>query len=349
MSLSIGIVGLPNVGKSTLFNALLKRQAALAANYPFATIEPNMGVVNVPDDRLEKLVKVVQDEHGDPSLPEKVIPAVVKFFDIAGLVEGAHKGEGLGNQFLSHIREVDAIIHLARDFEDENVIRAGATHPEKDVELINTELLLADIQTIDNRLESRKFKDDHALLSKLKEALESGKLVSDLDLSDDERHYVKELSLLTQKPVIYVLNVDEDELTNKKEGYVNICAKVEAELVSFSEAEKETYFKEVGISESGLDSIIKEGYKILGLQTFFTAGPKEVKAWTIKQGIKAPQAAGVIHTDFERGFIKAEIVSFSDLMSAGSWKASQEQGKLRLEGKEYVMQPGDVVIFKFNV
>ncbi len=349
MSLSIGIVGLPNVGKSTLFNALLKRQAALAANYPFATIEPNVGVVDVPEPRLKRLAKIVQNEYNDPNLPEKIIPAVVKFFDIAGLVEGAHKGEGLGNQFLSHIRETDAILHIARAFADENVIRAGSVEPHKDIDLIKTELMLADLQTIDARLNSRKFKDDHVFLNRLRETIEKGSMISELELTDDESKYVKELSLLTQKPAIYIKNVDEDKLTEVDGEFINICAKTEAELASFSEEEKEAYLSDLGIKESGLDQVIRKSYDLLGLQDYFTAGPKEVRAWTIKKGTKAPQAAGVIHTDFERGFIKAEVISVDVLEQVGGWKRAKEVGKLRQEGKEYVMQNGDVVEYRFNV
>lgn len=349
MSLSIGIVGLPNVGKSTLFNALLKRQAALAANYPFATIEPNMGVVDVPDARLHTLEKIVQAEYKDENLPEKTIPSVVKFFDIAGLVEGAHKGEGLGNQFLSHIREVDAIAHVVRDFTDENVVRAGSTEPTKDLELINTELLLADLQTIDKRLESRKFKDDHPFLNRVRAALEEGQLINELELSDDEAKYVKELGLLTQKPALYIKNVDEAEIRDVQGEFINISAKTEEELVTFSDEEKKEYLKDLGVEESGLDTVIKRSYSLLGLQDFFTAGPKEVRAWTIKIGTKAPQAAGTIHTDFERGFIKAEVVTLAELEKAGGWKAAKELGKIRQEGKDYVMQEGDVVEFRFNV
>ncbi|MFC1722328.1 redox-regulated ATPase YchF [Patescibacteria group bacterium] len=352
MSLSIGIVGLPNVGKSTLFNALLKRQAALAANYPFATIEPNVGIVDVPDLRLNDLSEIVkkefQNKFPNKNIPEKVIPAVVEFYDIAGLVEGAHKGEGLGNQFLSHIRETDAILHLVRSFEDENVVRAGSTTPEHDREIINTELMLADIQTIDNRLQSKKFKDDHELLNTLKDTLEKGSLINALELKDEEKQYIKELSLLTQKPMLHVQNVDEKNITKKAKNLI-ISAKVEAELASFGEDEKREYLISLGIEESGLDKIIKESYKILGLQTFFTAGPKEVRAWTIKKGDLAPKAAGVIHTDFERGFIRAETVSFSDLKSCGSWKNAKEKGQLRSEGKDYIMCDGDVVEFRFNV
>lgn len=346
MSLSIGIVGLPNVGKSTLFNALLKRQAALAANYPFATIEPNIGIVDVPDSRLQVLYELVEvNYHAQP----QIIPATVKFFDIAGLVAGAHKGEGLGNQFLSHIREVSAIAHVVRDFTDENVIRAGSIDPKSDIETINTELLLADIQTIDKRLESRKFKDDHPFLARLKSNMEQGIMVKDLEWAEDEQKYIWELGLLSAKPILLVLNVDENNLKQEDEPYIRISAKVEAELASFDEKEKKDYLQSLGVEESGLDKIIKKGFEILGLQTYLTAGPKEVRAWTIRKGAKAPEAAGVIHTDFEKGFIKAEIVSFEDLVKVGGWKQAKDKGLLRLEGKEYEMREGDVVEFRFNV
>lgn len=348
MSLSIGIVGLPNVGKSTLFNALLKRQAALAANYPFATIEPNVGIVDVPDGRLEQLKQVVITETGKE--PERIMPATVKFFDIAGLVKGASEGEGLGNQFLAHIREVDLILQVVRAFSDENVIRAGATEPSADIDLINTELMLADIQTIDARIESRKFQNDKPLLGRLKSALEQGTMLSKLELTDEEKEYVKELNLMSIKPMLYVLNVDESELGEAaKTGYLYICAKTEAELAGFSDDEKAEYLKELGVKESGLDKVIQTCYATLGLQNYFTAGPKEVRAWTIKKGTKAPQAAGVIHTDFERGFISAEVVSCSVLVEQGDWKKAKEKGLIRLEGKNYVMQDGDVVEFRFNV
>jgi len=369
MSLSVGIVGLPNVGKSTLFNALLKRQAALAANYPFATIEPNVGVVGVPDKRLEKLVGVVKNEYGskfkDREIPEKVIPAVVKFYDIAGLVKDASQGEGLGNQFLAHIREVDAIIHVVRAFNDENVVKAGSVNPREDIEVINTELALADLQTVQKvfgRVEAdfKKFKDKENteklnILNKLVFGLNNGELARDI-LVENEKESAKELNLLTIKPVIYVLNVSEEELNTNVAQWLDdsvingiiICAKVESELCSFDEEEKQTYMKSIGITESGLDKLISKAYQILKLQSFLTAGPKEVRAWTIKKGAKAPQAAGVIHTDFERGFISAEVVGFDDLVKAGSWKNAKDRGLVRIEGKNYVMRDGDVVEFRFS-
>ncbi|HLB52020.1 redox-regulated ATPase YchF [candidate division WWE3 bacterium RIFCSPHIGHO2_12_FULL_38_15] len=369
MSLSVGIVGLPNVGKSTLFNALLKRQAALAANYPFATIEPNVGIVDVPDIRLEKLVEVVKNEYSskfkDREIPEKVIPAVVKFYDIAGLVKGASQGEGLGNQFLAHIREVDSIVHVVRAFNDENVVKAGSVNPKEDIEVINTELALADLQTVQkvyNRVEGdyKKNKDKENteklnIMNKLNSGLNNGEPARDI-LTKDEKDSAKDLNLLTIKPVIFVLNVSEEELNNNIAQWLGnstnnaiiICAKVESELCSFDEGEKQTYMKSIGITESGLDKLIRKAYKILELQSFLTAGPKELRAWTIKKGTKAPQAAGVIHTDFERGFITAEVVGFDNLIEAGSWKIAKDRGLIRIEGKNYVMQDGDVVEFRFS-
>ncbi len=370
MSLSIGIVGLPNVGKSTLFNALLKRQVALAANYPFATIEPNIGVVEVPDFRLEELAKVVRNEHGnkvgDREIPEKMTYATVKFVDIAGLVAGAHKGEGLGNQFLSHIREVDAIIQVVRAFEDDNVIRAGSTDPKSDIEVIKTELILSDLQTLDKQRTEIKGKVEReeevrvSAVKKLKEELNKGIPARDVDLSEEELFAVKNLTLLTFKPVIYCFNVSETDVSDAKQkelaskfkdfgDYVLISAKIEAELSVLSSEDQEMFMSEYGLKESGLDRVIKKGFETLGLQTYLTAGPKEVRAWTIKKGFKAPQAAGVIHSDFERGFIAAEIVGYEDLTTLGSFLKAKEQGKMRLEGKEYVMKDGDVVEFRFNV
>ena len=343
MSLSLGIVGLPNVGKSTLFNALLKRQAALAANYPFATIEPNMGIVDIPDPRLSELAKLYGSK--------KLVSAVIKFYDIAGLVEGAHKGEGLGNKFLAHIREVDAIVHVLRDFKDTNIVREGSVDPKNDREIIETELILADLQTIDKRIESsRKDKTFLDLLNRVKGLLEQGELIDTKGLKEDELWYIKELNLLSTKPVLYVLNTDEETLLGTDDDtHIRVCAKVEEELVSFSDEEKAEYMAELGIKESGLDKLIKHGFDLLNLQTYLTAGEQEVRAWTITKGTKAPQAAGVIHTDFERGFIKAEIINWEELVSLGGIKQAKEKGRVRLEGKEYVMQEGDVVDFKFNV
>ena len=357
--LSIGIIGLPNVGKSTLFNALLKRQAALAANYPFATIEPNIGVVDVPDVRLQKLAELVQEEFGrkagDKEIPEKIIPAVVKFYDIAGLVKGASQGEGLGNQFLSHIREVDAIVHVVRAFEDENVIRAGSVSPDEDISTIDTELILADLQVLEKKLKNAETKEKLELFTHIKMSLDRGERPK-LETPEDAQ-LVKELNLLTLKPVIFVYNVSEDKLStfSNQDGnadrtdVIYLSAQVESELSSFSEADKNAYLKELGITQSGLDQVIQKGYSILGLQTFLTAGPKEVRAWTIKQGAKAPQAAGVIHTDFERGFISAEVVSFENLIDAKGWKNAKDKGLIRIEGKNYIMRDGDVVEFRFSV
>ena len=334
MSLSIGIVGLPNVGKSTLFNALLKRQAALAANYPFATIEPNTGIVDVRDPRLNILAQFVRNDYGskagDRQIPEKIIPAVVQFYDIAGLVKGASQGEGLGNEFLGHIRGVDAIVQVVRDFTDENVIRAGATNPEEDIQTINTELILADLQSLEKKM---------PILEKEDEIL------------------IKDLNLLTLKPMIIVLNTDESKLSTQdtqkitisgKDG-LEICAKIESELAEFDENERQSYMKEIGITEPGLDRLIREGYELLNLESFLTMGPKEVRAWTYTKGDKAPQAAGKIHTDFERGFISAEIVNYSDLKPLESLKKAREKGLVRLEGKNYTMRDGDVVEFNFSV
>lgn len=298
MNLSVGIVGLPNVGKSTLFNALLKKQVAFAANYPFATIEPNIGVVPVPDDRLQKLADVVKTQ--------KIIPATVKFVDIAGLVKGASQGEGLGNNFLAHIREVDAIVYVLRGFTDENVIRAGSVDPEADYEILRTELQLADLETIEKRKEKKK---------DVEEALQ----------------------LLADKPEIKVLNVDEDKIVDKP-GYIVLSAKLESELGD--------EIKDLGIAESGLEKLVKKAYEILGLQSFLTAGEKEVRAWTVKRGTKAPRAAGVIHTDFEKHFIKADVINWEDFVALGGWQKAREVGKVRLEGRDYVMAEGDVVEFK---
>jgi ribosome-binding ATPase len=374
MSLSIGIVGLPNVGKSTLFNALLKRQAALAANYPFATIEPNIGIVDVPDPRLARLAEIVRTDYGqrqgDRELPEAIIPAVVKFYDIAGLVKGAASGEGLGNEFLSHIREVDAIVQVVRAFEDDNVIRAGATDPASDIEIINTELILADIQVIDKKLEKgeRELKSDKTadgverfdLLLKVRQALGEGKLANDLTLNPKQKELIKDYNFLTLKPFIYVFNVSESEAgerTNtvhseviKRYNGIKISAKIESEIASLEDlTDREAFMTDLGLSESGLNQVIKKGFDILGLQVFLTMGPKEVRAWTVKKGASAPEAAGVIHTDFQRGFISAEIVAYTDLASVGSIKLARDKGLVRLEGKSYIMHDGDVVEFNFSV
>jgi ribosome-binding ATPase len=358
MSLSIGIVGLPNVGKSTLFNALTDAKI-LAANYPFATIEPNTGIVPVPDTRLNVLQQMYN--------AAKVIPATVTFVDIAGLVAGASKGEGLGNKFLANIRECDAIVHVVRAFTDDNVVHVSNTvDPNADIEIINTELILADLQTIEGRLQrlqreakaNPKAKGAVEYIETLKRHLEEGTPLHKLPKLDDEA--IRDMHLLTAKPVIYVFNVDETTLANDARKAelaalaapaksVFICAKLEEELRELDEADAKEMLAEYGQTEPGLNQLIKAAYETLGLQSYLTAGPKEVRAWTIKQGYTAPQAAGVIHTDFERGFIAAQIVDYDDLVAAGSETAAKAAGKMRTEGKDYVMRPGDVVEFRFNV
>lgn len=366
MSLRAGIVGLPNVGKSTLFNAITK-QKILAANYPFATIEPNVGIVNVPDERMHFLVEV--------SRPEKVIPTTFEFTDIAGLVKGASLGEGLGNQFLSHIREVDAIVHVVRCFEDSNITHVeGNVDPIRDIEIINVELMLSDLEMVQNRLnrigkKAVMTKDKDALkevelLNKIKECLEKNQPARKLELNDEEKKIIKPFSLLSLKPIIYVSNVDENELTLEDNNYVTkvkeyaanegsevivMCAKIESELSELSDEEKEMFLEDLGIKESGLDKLIKATYSLLGLATYFTIGVKEVRAWTFKKGMKAPECAGIIHSDFERGFIRAEVISYEDLKKYGNEQAAKEAGRMRLEGKEYVMEDGDICHFRFNV
>ncbi|MBI3954744.1 redox-regulated ATPase YchF [Candidatus Collierbacteria bacterium] len=344
MSLKVGIVGLPNVGKSTLFNALLKRQQALVANYPFATIEPNVGVVEVPDERLKVLAGIVNTE--------KLVFAMVEFVDIAGLVKGASEGAGLGNQFLTHIREVDVIVHLIRGFADPNVVKEGSVDPKADYEVIKAELALKDLETVKKQLESKEIR----LPENLKQKVALEKLFSQLDKGGASEE-IKHLNLLSLKPEIVVFNVSESDLSitplipplNLRGGHgeIPLCisAKVEAEIASLSEEDTKLYLEELGIRESGLDSLIKAAYERLGLLSFLTAGEKEVRAWTIKRGTKAPQAAGVIHTDFEKRYIKTRAVNYEDFVSFRGWKGAAEAGKMRIEGREYVIREGDVVEF----
>ncbi|GEL76338.1 redox-regulated ATPase YchF [Tenuibacillus multivorans] len=366
MSLTAGIVGLPNVGKSTLFNAITQA-GALSANYPFATIDPNVGIVEVPDHRLQTLTEMVN--------PKKTIPTSFEFTDIAGIVEGASKGEGLGNQFLSHIRQVDAICHVVRCFSDDNITHvSGKVDPISDIETINLELILADLETIMKRydkvakLAKQKVKDavyEFEVLEKLKEAFENEKPARAIEFTKEQEKYVKQLHLLTIKPILYVANVGEDELldiesnenvqsvkeyaANEGAEVIVVCAKVESEIAELEGEEKEEFLQELGIEESGLDQLIKASYNMLGLATYFTAGEQEVRAWTFRKGMTAPQTAGIIHTDFERGFIRAETVSYEDLVEAGSMAKARDNGKVRLEGKEYIVQDGDVIHFRFNV
>ncbi len=354
MSLSIGIVGLPNVGKSTLFNALLKKQTAFVANYPFATIEPNIGVVPVPDERLKKLAEITQTEHKMPQVPP-IIPATVSFVDIAGLVKGAAQGEGLGNKFLSHIRECDAIAQVVRYFKDSNVIREkSSTTPQADYEVVNTELILADLETLNKQSEPKRNSSKEegyrwSAIQKFIVALNEGKLASLVQLSEEEAREAKSLQLLTMKPMFTIANVDESDL--KKEfpaDTIAVCAKTESELSELTADEQKDYLKELGVEESGLEKVIKEGYKILNLVSYLTCGEKEVRAWTITKGTNALNAAGVIHTDFMLKFIKAEVVHFQDFMQNGGWKGSREHGKALLEGKDYIVIDGDVIEFKIG-
>lgn len=366
--MKLGIVGLPNVGKSTLFNSLTKAGAE-SANYPFCTIDPNVGIVAVPDERIKQL--------GELYHTKKVTPAVIEFVDIAGLVKGASKGEGLGNQFLSNIREVDAIVHVVRCFEDTNVVHVdGSVNPLRDIETINFELIFSDIEILERRIAKvaktakmdKTFAKELALLEKIKEHLEAGKLAKTFEVSDDEdeQAWLASYNLLTYKPVIFAANVAEDELADDavNNAHVNavreyakgedsevfvICAQIEQEIAELDDDEKAMFLEDLGISESGLEKLIKASYKILGLMSFLTAGEDECRAWTIKIGTKAPQAAGKIHTDFERGFIKAEVVNYKDLLELGSLAAAREKGLVGMEGKEYVVKDGDVILFRFNV
>lgn len=364
--MKLGMVGLPNVGKSTLFNALTNAGAE-SANYPFCTIEKNVGIVSVPDERLDKLAEMYE--------PDKFTPATLEFVDIAGLVKGASKGEGLGNKFLADIREVDAIVHVVRCFEDANIIHVdGSINPLRDIETINLELIFSDIEMIERRIDrakkavkgDKKYLIEIDFLERLKTHLENGKSARAFDFTEDERELIKSTPLLSAKPVIYAANLSEDDFINNIETNENyqkvkalaeeehsavlpICAQIEAEISDMENDEKAMFLGELGLEVSGLNRIIKEGYALLGLISYLTAGKQEVRAWTITKGTKAPQAAGKIHTDFEKGFIRAEVISFDDLIECGSMAAAKEKGLVRLEGKEYVMQDGDIVLFRFNV